>query len=338
MTAPADASPDAFPAHSPAGAPRLPEPWLLVVNPMAGRTRRDCRQLTRMQDALRAAGVPFDLAVTTRAGDGRAIAEQARRAGRERFLVAGGDGSVHDVVNGLMAATRLDGDRAASGQAGLPTIVPLPLGTGNDWSRSLGLPREPAALAAAIRAGRTRLHDVGRIDFASAGAARDTSTHWFINVAGVGFDAHVLRQLPARVPGGAVYLAGALRALAGYRAPLFHIETAHGCIDGRLLLAFVAIGQYCGGRMHVAPTALPDDGRFELVTVDEVGLAGALPRLAKLYRGTLLGDPLVRHRQVARLRVDAEPATGVEADGQWLGETPAEFSVLSGALRTLRPG
>lgn len=338
MTAPDDAGPDAFPAHSLAGAVRPPEPWLVVVNPMAGRTRRDSRQWTRMQDELHAAGVPFDVAVTTRAGDGRTIAAQARRRGRERFLVAGGDGSVHDVVNGLMAAAMEDGDRAPSGMAGIPTVVPLPLGTGNDWSRSLGLPREPAALAAAIRAGRTRPHDVGRIDFASAAPARDSSTHWFINVAGAGFDAHVLQQLPARVPGGAVYLAGALRALAGYRAPLFRIDTTDGRIDGRLLLAFVAIGQYCGGRMHVAPTALPDDGRFELVTVDEVGLAGALPRLVKLYRGTLLRDPLVRHLQVARLRVDAEPAAGVEADGQWLGETPAEFSVVSGALRTLRPG
>jgi diacylglycerol kinase (ATP) len=333
LAAPVDAAPDAAPAPALAGTAPPQAPWLVVVNPVAGRTRRNARAWARMETALRAAGVPFELAFTARAGDGCGIAAGALRAGRERFLVAGGDGSVHDVVNGLMSTLHGDGNRPQPTPVRVPTVVPLPLGTGNDWSRSLGLPRDPASLAAAIRAGRTRPHDVGRIDF-----ARGTRTHWFVNVAGAGFDAHVLRRLPARAPGSAVYLAGALRELSGYRASRFRIATGDGSVDRRLLLAFVAIGQYCGGRMHVAPAAVLDDGRFELVTIDEVGLAGALPRLAKLYLGTLPGDRLVGQQRVAWLEIAAEPPAGIEADGQWLGETPARFSVVSGALRTLRAG
>jgi diacylglycerol kinase family enzyme len=103
-----------------------------------------------------------------------------------------------------------------------------------------------------------------------------------------------------------------------------------------LLLAFVANGQYCGGRMHVAPAARQDDGAFDLVTIADVGLLRALPKLAKLYVGNLLRDPLVTHRLVQKVRIDAQPAAGIEADGQFVGRTPAVISVQRGALRTLR--
>ena len=180
-------------------------------------------------------------------------------------------------------------------------------------------------------------HDVGRIDFESLdGTAAQTC--WFINVAGAGFDAHVIERMPARTPSRFAYLTGALRELARYRSPAFRL-TADDDRDAaarRLLLAFVANGQYCGGRMHVAPTARQDDGAFDLVTIADVGLLRALPKLAKLYGGNLLRDPLVQHRLVARMRIDAEPAAGIEADGQFVGRTPAVISVEPGALRTLR--
>ena len=125
-------------------------PWLVIVNPVAGRSRRDARAWRAMEQALRAAALAYDVAWTTGPGDGARIAAAAWQQGRERFLVAGGDGSVHDVVNGLLSAQHARGEPAFPDPARIPTVVPLPLGTGNDWSRSLELPGEPAALAAII--------------------------------------------------------------------------------------------------------------------------------------------------------------------------------------------
>lgn len=312
-------------------------PWLVIANPEAGRSRRDARAWRAMEQALRQAGLTYDIEWTTGPGDGARIAGEGWQRGRRRLLVAGGDGSVHDVVNGLMRARHEHGDGAASSPHCTPTVVPLPLGTGNDWSRSLALPSDPAALAAIVRRGQAVPHDVGRIDFADAGGTA-AQTCWFINVAGAGFDAYVIERMPVRTPSKFAYLAGALRELTRYRSPAFRFtaDDEHEAAAGRLLLAFVANGRYCGGRMHVAPTARQDDGAFDLVTIDDVGLLRALPKLARLYVGTLLHDPLVRHRLVQRVRIDAEPVAGIEADGQFVGRTPAVITVEPGALRTLR--
>jgi YegS/Rv2252/BmrU family lipid kinase len=289
-----------------------------------------------MEQALRAAGLSYDIEWTTGPADGTRIAADAWRHGRERFLVAGGDGSVHDVVNGLMAARHTHVDPASAGPR-RPTVVPLPLGTGNDWSRSLDLPGKPAALAAIIRRDHAVPHDVGRIEFPAADGSPGR-TCWFVNVAGAGFDAHVIERIPTRTPSKFAYLAVALRELAAYRSPAFTltVDDDPGTAAGRLLLAFIANGRYCGGRMHVAPTARQDDGAFDLVAIADVGLLRALPKLAKLYAGNLLRDPLVTHRLLQKVRIDAQPAAGIEADGQFIGRTPAVISVQRAALRTLR--
>ena len=290
-----------------------------------------------MEQALRQAGLAYDIEWTTGPGDGARIAAEAWQLGRRRLLVAGGDGSVHDVVNGLMRARHAHRESASTAPPCTPTVVPLPLGTGNDWSRSLALPRDPAELAAIVRRNEAVSHDVGRIDFASSGGMA-AQTCWFVNVAGAGFDAHVIERLPARTPSKVAYLAGALRELAGYRSPAFRLtaDDEREAAASTLLLAFVANGRYCGGRMHVAPTARQDDGAFDLVTIADVGLLRALPKLARLYFGNLLRDPLVQHRLVKKVRIDAQPAAGIEADGQFVGRTPAVISVEPGALRTLR--
>jgi diacylglycerol kinase (ATP) len=320
-----------------ASTPLSIAPWLVIVNPVAGRSRRDARAWRAVEQALQQAGLAHDIAWTTSPGDGARIAAAAWQQGHARFLVAGGDGSAHDVVNGLMAAQRAHGDLASPDLTRIPTVVPLPLGTANDWSRSLELPVDPAALAAIIRRDQAAPHDVGCIEFPASGAA-PARTCWFINMAGAGFDAHVIEQMPARTPSKSAYLAGALRELARYRSPVFRLAANddHTAAARRLLLAFVANGQYCGGRMHVAPTAKQDDGAFDLVTIDDVGLLRALPKLARLYLGNLLRDPLVQHRLVTRVCIDAEPAAGIEADGQLVGRTPAVITVQRGAVWTLR--
>jgi diacylglycerol kinase (ATP) len=288
-----------------------------------------------MEQALRQAGISYDVEWTLGPGDGARIATDAGRRGCPRLLVAGGDGSVHDVVNGLMRARHKH--EAAAATQPVPTVVPLPLGTGNDWARTLHLPGNPAALAELVRKAQAVPHDVGRIEFAdSDGVAARTC--WFINVAGAGYDAHVIERMPARISSRFAYLAGALRELARYRAATYTlaVDDGHDAPAGRLLLAFVANGRYCGGGMHIAPAARPDDGALDVVTIDDASLLRVLPKLAKLYFGNLLHDPLVRHSLVTRLRIEAHPAAGIEADGQFVGRTPAVFSLDRGALRTLR--
>ena len=177
------------------------------------------------------------------------------------------------------------------------------------------------------------LHDVGAIDFPAAAGSR----RWFINVAGAGYDAYVTERVPRPVPSAFTYLRGALSGLATYQSPVFHIAAGGETIEGRLLLAFVANARYCGNRMHVAPTALLDDGMLDVLAVQQLSLLQVLPKLVKLYRGRILGDRAVRHLRSAIVLVETDPPVAVQADGQIVGRTPARFSVQRQALRAVIP-
>lgn len=298
-------------------------PWLAVVNPASGR-QGSRQQWPAIERAIRIAGLEVEAVRTVRHGEGEALARRAVVEGRRQLLVAGGDGSAHEVVNGVMSAGLSDTRTV--------TLAIAPTGTGNDWARSLGVGRRAADIAAVLAAGRTMLHDVGVIEHPGIATPE---RRYFINVAGAGYDAWVTSRVPRPVPSALTYLRIALGGLAGFRSPQFRIRADEAALDGRLLLAFVAIGQYCGNRMHVAPTAQLDDGLFDVLAVQELGRAAVLARLAKLYGGRILGDPAVRHWRAARVRIDSSPPARVQADGQLVGETPAEFSILRQAIRVV---
>jgi diacylglycerol kinase (ATP) len=294
-------------------------PWLAIVNPASGRPDGGFGW-RRLEHILHGAGLSFDAVHTQYPGHGETLARQALHDGRRRILAVGGDGSVNEVVQGVMTAGLADTREV--------TLAVAPTGTGNDWARSLGIGRNPNEIARALVAGRTMLHDVGAIDFPSG----ETPRRWFINVAGAGYDAWVTERVPRPVPSAVTYLRIALEGLARYQSPQFRITTEGEQIEGRLLLAFVANARYCGNRMHVAPAARMDDGLFDLLAVNELSLLQVLPKLAKLYGGRILGDPAVRHLRTATVRIETDPSVVVQADGQIVGRTPAEFRLRRRAL------
>jgi YegS/Rv2252/BmrU family lipid kinase len=299
-----------------------PTRWLAIVNPAAGRPDGGAGWRAT-ERALRSAGVGFDVEHTSHPGHGEPLARGALQQGRRRLIVAGGDGSVNEVVQGVMTAGLADTREV--------TLALAPHGTGNDWARSLRIPTHPRGVAAMIAAGRTQLHDVGAIDF--PGPTR----RWFINVAGAGYDAWVTEHVPRPVPSALTYLRIALAGLTQYRSPHFRITADGHGIEGRLLLAFVANARYCGNRMHVAPTARVDDGRLDVLAVEELSLLQVLPKLAKLYGGRILGDRAVQHFTAETVRIETDPPVTVQADGQIVGTTPAEFSLQPRALSVAVP-
>jgi YegS/Rv2252/BmrU family lipid kinase len=301
-----------------------PGDWLAIVNPASGLAGSR-HGWDGIEAALRTAQVPLEVIRSAQPQQGEFIARQAVQQGRRRLIAVGGDGSVNDVVNGVMSAGLADTREV--------TLAVAPTGTGNDWARSLGIGRNAADVAAAIIAGHTTLHDVGIVEHPESGEPR----RWFVNVAGAGYDAHMTSQLPRPIPSGLTYLRVALSELVAYRAPRFRVDADGTRVEGRMLLVFAANGQYCGNRMHVAPLARMDDGLIDVVMVRELGLLAVLPKLLKLYRGNILGDPVIRHFRAARVRIEADPPAGVQVDGQLAGSTPVEFSLLNRALRVIVP-
>ena len=306
---------------------------LLIVNPAAGGGRA-ARALDRVLEAL-APLRPFDVFVTQPGLErpAESAARDAVLAGATRILVLGGDGSSSQALNGIYAAG--GADALARVSLGL-----LPAGTGRDYARSAGIPRDPVAAARALaRGAAARRVDVGVIEFP------DGRTRLFLNVASFGVSAqiaHALEEYPQlkRRAGAVAFGLATVRAGWGY-AP---VETElrvdlQAAQRGPTAAVAIANGGWFGGGMHVAPSARVDDGLFEVVRFGDLARRDFVISLPRLYRGTHYTHPHVRHSQGAE--VLAAPGVGVthpieiEADGEIVGALPARFSLLPAALSLL---
>jgi diacylglycerol kinase (ATP) len=288
---------------------------LLLINPAGGRGRTR-RRMARLIALAATANIPF--AVSSSPEDLTARARQAAASGVERVLVAGGDGSQHLVVQGLVGTDCV--------------LAPLPLGTGNDLAASLGVSRDlEKAFAESLRA-PSQLIDVLRVDGA-----------FVAGVAGIGFDS-AATEFANRVHiplGPMLYVWAVLHTLATFESPELRIraddvEIFHG---RALMVAFANIPRY-GGGMRIAPTAEIDDGWIDVVVVRDVSRPTILRVFPKVYRGGHIGHPAVLSRRARQVTVQADRPLPAYGDGErlrWLADGLLQIEVVPGALHVVRP-
>ncbi len=300
---------------------------LVVLNPRS-RSGVTGRRFAAVEPRLRTALGPLEVACTRGPRDAERIAREGARSGVERIVIAGGDGTTSEVVTGLLG----------SGLAGQVELALLPLGTGGDLLRTLGIPRDLDAALARIATGRAVPIDAGRARYRDRTGREAVS--YFLNVASLGMSG-LVTELVNRVPkwlgGRTSFLFGTLHALARWRNLAVRLRLDGELLyEGPLVLATAANGRYFGGGMHVAPHARPDDGLLDVVVVPDLPKLRLLTALPTLYRGTHLGVPGVLERRGRRL--EAEPlgeCAATELDGEPLGGLPACYEALPGAVRVL---
>lgn len=300
---------------------------LIVANPASrgGATRKRFeRLLPRVREVLGACDVEW----TRGPRDAERIAREAVRAGVERVVVAGGDGTASEVVTGILAA---DLGRYVE-------LALLPLGTGGDLRRTLGVAADFETALAGIARGVRRRVDAGRARYVSR-EGRET-TVYFANIASLGISGlttELVNRASKALGGRVSFLLGALRSIAAYRAddhPVALRLDGEPIHEGPLVLAAAANGRYFGGGMHVAPGAQLDDGLLDVVVVPGLSKPRLLAELPRIYRGSHVGVRGVlsrRGRVLEATPVGGEPAW-VEIDGEPLGRLPARFEILPGAL------
>ncbi len=292
----------------------------ILYNPAAG-SGRGIRAIAGIRAAFARFGFS-DVRATVRAGDEARLASEAMDDGIETLVVVGGDGTFSNVAGPVAAA-------------GAPLRLGLiPAGTGNDFVKNLGLatgaPEQQAhhlAEALANGTGQERRVDMGRI-----------GGHWFLNVAGIGFDVacNTFAERLRPLPGAPRYILAAFAEAVRYRALSLALD------DGAMrphLLAVFSNGAHFGGAFHVAPGARIDDGLLDAVAFLDVPRWRRLPLLLSALRGGHLGDPACTHRRGATFRVRCEAAPWVEVDGELRRAPSAAVEVTSvpGALRLVTP-
>lgn len=298
----------------------------VLLNPAArgGRTRSLTARVAR---ALEDAGIEATLRTTAAPGDAERWARELGAEGAT-VVVAGGDGTVHEVANGL------------AGTAG--TLGVIPVGTGNDYANALGMAKSPEAAARQLVTARPRAIDVGRLAWADA-----TGEHRRVvaNAVGAGFDGHAagIAGETKWLGGRAAYLAAVFRTLRQWPALAPHVRTeAEGAdlaYDGRLFLVEVGVGHSVGGGFLLTPDAVPDDGLLDVCLVRQLPTARALRLLPMTFSGGHVSAPEVSMAQTVRFSLASDGPFAIQADGEVLTTDARAFSVAidPGALSVLAP-
>lgn len=295
---------------------------VIIANIRSGRGRSGAK-LAAIEGILRDLSLDYVIVPTTGPGHATLAAAEALRDG-DRFLVAlGGDGTVHEVVNGMIA-----GDQPVAPDAVLGVLA---TGSGCDFVRTFGISRDAATAARRLTGDGVRTIDVGKVTFADGGTA---SVRYFPNIAEAGLGGSVTARA-SQVPGAlgpARYFFGFWLTLPKFRPGAVRIEADGQSFEWRALNVVVANCCFYGGGMRIAPKAEPDDGKLDVLVMTGPK-SDAYTTLPKVYAGTHLPHPNIAELRASRVTIETDTPFPIEADGETLGTTPATFEVIPGALR-----
>ena len=306
----------------------MPSPFgalTVIVNPHAGK-RRVGQEVPELERNLRARGLDYRLLRTEGRGEAVRFAREALEAGGRFVVAVGGDGTVHEVVNGM-----LDGEGRPIGDD--PVLGVVAAGSGCDFIRTFGLPGDATRACAHLTGDNTYPLDVGMITYTTAGGGKDVRC--FVNVAEAGLGAAVAARAERMSPrlGQAKYFLGFWLTLPRFKLTNVRVQADRKRYEGPAYLVIVGNAQYNGGGMKVSPRSYPGDGVLD-VLVFKGPKSDAFTMIPRVYRGEHVPHDHVEELRVRNeLVIEADRPLPIEADGEVLGTTPATFEVLPQPIR-----
>ncbi len=296
----------------------------VILNPYANRWGADAR-LSEVETALKSAKLNYEVVKTSGPGDGTELAKTAVSEGFDAVVAAGGDGTISEVVNGLIATTPPD--------APTPPLGILPIGSANDLAKMMGLPLDLAKAASMFKNGHTKLFDVGQVQY-------DGKTHYFDNNSAIAMEPMItLEHMKIqRISGEARYYLAILKGIIKLKAWQMSITWDDGEYIGPTYLVSICNGPRTGGMM-IAPGASLDDGYFDIVLSPEVPKTTVVSFLLKLTNGTHIEDPKITFVRTKSLKITSQPGTPLHADGEILSHAAQElrYDILPKKLTIISP-
>ncbi len=289
---------------------------LVIYNPVAGRGRVK-KHWPEVQQGLIDAGIEFDVTATSAPLEAVKLAEKAATK-YSTVIAVGGDGTVHEVVNGLLHASS-GGETIALGV--------VPLGNGDDFAKMI--PPQTAiggevfdwqVAIEKIAKGQTKMFDVGRMSVDRLRSEQDNKSHYFMNGMDIGFGAQAalnFTKVPSFLTGMAAYLAAILRTLIDYPIPKIRIQIDdQKAFEQSTTMTAITNGRCFGSGFWVCPEAQVDDGLLDVMVTQSVGRLKILRLIPKIMKGTHINEPILSHYRARRIVIKSEKSLVVEADGE----------------------
>ena len=302
--------------------------WFVVVNPVSG-SGRGLDDFPLISKLLRDNGIASESVFTEHKHHATELTVEAITKGYRHIIVVGGDGTLHEVVNGLFIQQCIDPKEV--------TIAVISVGTGNDWIRMYGLPKQYSAVIRAIKEGYTFLQDVAAVEYEES---RYKQTRYMANVAGVGFDAAVIKRCqPMRergAKGASLYIRALIGTFFGYKPTGVKIWVDDRLVYNNLLFSLaIGVGKYNGGGIQQLPIAVADDGLLDVTLIRPIHWWHVVFRLRRFFNGEIYSIGHVQHLQGSKIRIESSPEITLEIDGELLGGTPVELHVLHRAVKVI---
>jgi YegS/Rv2252/BmrU family lipid kinase len=298
--------------------------WYAIVNPNAGNGKGN-KDWGRIASLFGKENIALVSVFTDSKGHATYLARNAVRDGFRRIISVGGDGTLNEIINGIFTQEFCNPKEM--------TVGMIPVGTGNDWGRMFGIPLVYEGAVDVIRENNTMPHDIGMVSYHEG---TEKHVRYFINIAGLGFEALVVKKTNKQKDKGrssqTIYFFNLLTSLLSYRKNKADIIIEGKKITNNIFSINVGNGRYCGGGMRQTPDAIPDDGLFDITIIRDIGKIEVIKSLKLLYDGTILSHPKVDGYRSDKLRVESESILYLEADGESLGHTPAEFNILPAGI------
>ena len=301
--------------------------WLVIVNPNAGRKKgfRDWEEISSLLSKYR---FRYHVVFTERPEHAIQLSRSHIEDGFRYILVVGGDGTMNEVVNGMF-------QQKACKTTDI-TLGMITVGTGNDWGRMFGIPSDYREAVRALLRNNTFIQDAGTVEYLKES---NIQNRYFVNIAGLGFDAEVARRsnrLKERGKGGPLlYLITIFTSLMNFKHLNALISVDGLAIESQIFSMNVGICRYSGGGMLQVPNAIPDDGLFDLTVINRMRKMKIIRSLKRLYDGTITEHPKVDSYTGKSIRVESSDKIHLETDGETLGHTPIEFTIIPKSIKII---
>ena len=301
--------------------------WAIIINPQsgAGKTKKKWKQISAELEAME---VDYTLHWTESPEHAIEIARQCRATGYTKFFAIGGDGTIQEVVNGVLA----------QGYSDEFVFGALPMGTGNDWMRQYITKASIADYLSALKGKNLFEQDLGLVQSESC------KSRYFINFFGAGFDSQVILESVKYKKWGAVaYEMGLLSALWNYKSPMGKISMNDQILyQGRLYMMIASIGRYAGGGMQLCPAAVNNDGILDLTYIEHLGKLNVIANTRRLKTGSIIHHSKVHTHRGTSFIIEnkstlEQTALRGEIDGEYFGDGPFTVTLAPFPLRLSLP-
>ncbi|MDX1829622.1 MAG: diacylglycerol kinase family lipid kinase [Lutibacter sp.] len=301
--------------------------WFVIVNPVSGNGKAK-RKWQSIYNELKKQEFKFTYAFTEYEKHSIKLIENAIKHGITKFICVGGDGSLHHIVNGIFHHSDTINIKVIK-------IGIIPVGTGNDWIKTYGISKNYKKAIEIIKKENIFLQDIGKITLANK-----NKVVYFNNLAGIGFDAHVVNYVHKfKHLGFIAYLVSTLFSIVNYKRSLLEIKFNNKIIKQSSLLFLIGICKYSGGGMQLTNYISSSDGKFDITYLDKINLVTILKHITKLFNGKVTDLNFVKSYTSSKafVRVLDTNKTLIQADGEIIGTGDFEVKILPKALQFIIP-